>query len=117
MKSVKISKEKLLEKLKENRTKHLEQYEKALEGWKDQVVDTLQKALGDARADRDFIIYFDLPKPEVHSDEYDAVIDQVEWNEEEQIELALREFNKFIRDDWQWKKDFLDNTAMYSKMG
>ena len=91
------------------------EYEEALEGWRDSVIDALEKALTDARNGVEYKTYFNLPEPESHVDEYDAVIDQVDWNEIDIIELDLHSFNKFIRDDWSWKQDFLATNALYMK--
>jgi hypothetical protein len=116
MQEVLISKDKLLTKLKENRETHRAQFKEALEGWKERVLEELEKAVENAKKGLKYETYFSLPRPEDHTEEYNAVIDQVEWNEEEQIELDLHSFNQFIRDDWGWKKDFLTNSAMYMKM-
>ena len=114
MEHVTISKDKLLKKLKENRETHRAQFEEALKGWHQRVLQVLEKALEDARAGRQFQTHFALPQPADHTPEYDAVIDQVEWHEDDLIYLELRDFNKFIRDDWGWKADFLATNAMYT---
>ena len=113
MQKVIISKEKLLKKIKKNRDTHRETFEEALQGWEKRVYQELSQALSDAKHGRQFRTYFNLPQPEDHTPEYDAVIDQIEWTEEEQIELDFHQFNQFVRDDWGWKADFLSNTAMY----
>lgn len=113
METVLISKQKLLEKVKENRELHRTTFEEALQGWKYRVLEELEKAISDAKKGRDFRTYFSLPQPEDHTPEYDAVIDQIEWSEEGKIELTFHQFNQFVRDDWGWKQDFLANTSMY----
>jgi len=114
MQEVVIEKSKLLEKIKENREKHRATFEEALEGWKNRVIEELQNAVQEAKDGCKFDTYFNLPQPEDHTPEYDAVIEQIEWNEEEKIVLDFLQFNMFVRDDWGWKKDFLANTSMYS---
>jgi hypothetical protein len=115
MKNVLISKDKLLAKIKENRDSHRKQFEEALNGWKKRVIEELEKAVVNAKKDIRYITFFELPRPDDHTPEYDAIIDQIAWHEKDEIELGIHEFNLFVRDDWGWKKDFLKNAAMYSK--
>ena len=115
MDKVIISKEKLLVKLSENRELHREQFEEALLGWKDRVLEELEESLDNARKGTKFNTQIMLPRPMDHTPEYDAVIDQVSWNELDQIELDLHSFNQFVRDDWGWKSDFLSNAVMYTR--
>ena len=113
MDTVLISKDKLLVKVKKNRDLHRETFESALKGWEKRVLEELKKAIEDAKKGLEFRTYFNLPQPTDHTPEYDAVIEQIEWSETDQIELDFHQFNQFIRDDWGWKQDFLSNTAMY----
>jgi len=114
MDEVTISKQKLLDQLKKNREDHKEIYELAYEGWKAEVIKALEEALEDAKADKDFITYFDIDKPESHLSEYDEIIDRVSWHEDSVIKLNLREFNNFVRDNWDWSVNFLNQATMYS---
>lgn len=115
MEHVLIERGKLLIKLRENRENHRRIFEDALEGWKERVLEQLETALEDAKAGRKFITHINLPQPIDHTAEYDNIISQIEWHEEDQIELDLRSFNQFILDDWGWKADFLQNATMYAK--
>ena len=92
MDEVKISKAKLLEQLKKNREDHTEIFEAALIGWKETVLNHLDKALAEAREGSNYRTYFNLPMPENHTKEYDEIIARVEWHEDEIIELDLHEF-------------------------
>lgn len=116
MQAVLISRDKLLVEMKKNRELHRKQFEEALEGWKDRVLEELEKSVSDAKKRLRFSTHINLPRPEDHTSEYDAVIDQVEWNEEDQVELDLHSFNQFVRDDWGWKSDFLSNASMYTQI-
>ena len=113
MDTVKISKDKLLKKLKKNRDNHRKTFEKALEGWKQRVLKELDKALKDAKSGRRFVTSFELPQPADHTADYDAVIEQIDWNEEEFIFLDFYQFNQFVRDDWGWKNDFMSVAERY----
>lgn len=114
MKQVIISKEKLLQKIKENKNNHRAIFEDALAGWKERVTEELNQALNDAMAGKKFRTYFDLPQPIDHTPEYVTIIEQIEWTEEKQIELDFIQFNQFVLDDWGWKEDFLMNASTYT---
>ena len=118
METVLVSKDKLLKKMRENRAKHREQFEAALAGWQQTVLEALEQAVEDARDGKKYPTAFHLPQPQDHTDEYTDAIEAIEWNEEEQIELDRHEFRQFVRDDWGWKRDFLtSNSAYMSKSG
>lgn len=115
MKNVKISKGKLLTKLRENRDSHLKQYEEAISGWQEEVRKGLSVLLQNATTGESFSTFLNLPEPKSYTLDYDEIISQIEWNEEDHIELSHSEFKQFILDDWNWKHDFAGATAMYSK--
>lgn len=114
MQLITVTKEKLLVKMRENRDLHRKQFEEALNGWQERVLAELEKAVSDAKKGLKFTTSFNLPRPSDHTSEYDEIIEQVEWNEEEQIDLDLNSFNQFVRDDWGWKRDFITTNAFYT---
>ena len=106
MKTVLISKEKLLDKIIKNRNKHQVEFVVAHVNWEKTVMETLRIALRKAENNVEFTTHFNIPEPVEHTDEYDVVISQIEWNEEGQIELDQQDFKRFILDDWEWKNTF-----------
>lgn len=115
MKTVLISKDKLLNKMAANRNGHHADFVEAHCGWQEKVIEELEKALKNAKEDIEFITNFNIPEPIDHTDEYDQIIDQIKWNEEEQIKLDYRDFNRFVLDNWDWKDEFIGTNAFYSK--
>lgn len=115
MKTIHISKTKLLERLKTNRKAHVKQFNEALEGYRDLVIEELNQSLRDAKLGKHFRTFIQLVEPQNHTPDYDAIIDQVEWHEAEIIELDRSEFNHYVRDDWGWKEDFIQTMSFYSK--
>lgn len=114
MKTIKISKEKLLYELERNRSEHKAIYEEAVEGWEQQVIQGLTEALTKAIDGEEYITDLDLDEPPCHLDQYDNIIARVKWHEDDTIELDHREFNQFILDQWDWQYSFLTNAVMYS---
>ncbi len=114
MNKVRINKEKLLNQLQKNRNEHKVIYEEAMAGWEEQVVKGLKKALKKAEAGKEYITDLDLETPPCHLDEYDNIIERVNWHEDEIIELDHREFNQFVLDKWDWQHYFLMSASSYS---
>ena len=100
MKTVSISKDKLLKKVKENRDLHAKQFKEALDGWHESVIEELEVAVVNARRGIKYKTHFNLPEPFDHTQEYNSLISQIEWNEEAKINISLDDFNKFIMDEW-----------------
>lgn len=109
-----INKAKLLDKLKENRAHHRALFEDALQGWKNQVIDALNQAIDDALSNKRFTTMINLPQPSDHTSDYDEIIEQVKWHEEDLISLDRVEFRQYILDEWRWSPDFSLSTSSYS---
>ena len=114
MDEIRISKHKLLKKLKENRNDHRAIFELALDGWKKTVIQELENAAEEARTGRRYKTHISLPVPVDHTGDYDEIIDRVEWHESDFIELDHFEFNRYVRDCWDWQPDFINTATTYS---
>lgn len=121
----------LLDRIKGNRTKHIEQYEEAWKGYLIEVAEQLDKVVKDARAEGKIWKEFEgevgkvpeninlhfhvqaLP-PQNHKEEYDRVIDMLDSTHEEDIILDQHEFNQYARDEWSWSRAFNETAGTYS---
>ena len=115
MKEVKLSKEWLLTKLKENREKHERDYVDAVAGWRTETkeamydaLDTLTKGVSTS----DVQLHFDSC-PTSHLKEYDRVIMMVDNHLEHEITLDQHEFQMYVMDDWEWKMRWEANNTKY----
>lgn len=106
MKAVTVNKAQLLTIVQGNRESHRARFEEALIGWQRTVTAELQAAVDDALAGRDYRVWFQLPKPEDHTDDYDDIIGMLSMHTEETIELETREYRRYVTDDWDWKHEF-----------
>lgn len=96
--TVKISKAKLIEKIKENKLNHIKEYEEAVVAY----VEEANKQLIKAKAELDngsLKIQIHLTTPINRSEEYDKVIEMFEWEVQDEIELTQSEFNEYVHDD------------------
>ena len=113
MREVKIDKGKLQFRVQENRDKHREVYERAMEGYRQEVLKWFGIQMENAMADAGFETAFYMPRPEDHTEDYDRVLDMLTMSEDTVITLTSSEFAQYVRDDWGWKRDFMATSSNY----
>jgi hypothetical protein len=59
-------------------------------------------------------VIVNLPYPVDHTEDYDRVVEQLEWSLDDTLELNEQEFNTYVRDQWGWKQAFQETHTMYS---
>jgi len=114
--SVRLAKDRLLERIRKNRDDHRAIFEEALDGWKSQVAKDLEEAAEAAKVGKAFKVHFGLVKPEDHTDDYDSVIALLEMSEDDEFELTWHEFQNYVMDKWDWQATFLTNSSSYGSM-
>lgn len=116
MEIVKVKVDRLLAELKKNRAKHRENFLKAQDGFRREVIEQLDAALQDARDGKRFKTMFSLPAPVDQTPEYDTAIEMLGWSVDNEVELSQEEFRQYIFDDWHWKQHWMtSNTAYMAK--
>jgi hypothetical protein len=58
--------------------------------------------------------YMNRPYPESHADDYIGTIRRLELCVEKEIELDTQEFDKYIRNKWDWRNSFLSSNSGYA---
>lgn len=139
---VTVDRLKLIETLKENRSKHVQKFQEAVEGYVSTARELLQKSFDEAIADatkrfddiKSKLTRFDperpekmpstwsvmggvvlsVPVPANHSEMYRTAIEMMEWDTRKEVELTYAEFQCFVQDEWEWKSEFEAITARYS---
>lgn len=139
---VKVNRVRLLDQLKANKEKHIEEYNAALAAYRDKFDSKLKEACIQADRElnaafererdalaalkdddiperRDIValisaVHVEMPVPRSYAEAYSAAIDMVEWETSEIMELTATEFNCFVRDKWDWKPAFETITKRYS---
>ena len=119
MKSVNVSKDELLAVLRENRTKHVNEYLSAVNVYRADVVDRLKKMLADAKVEAQktepkFDLRIDLDAPTSYVESYDTAIKMLEMSTDGIIELSLQEFSQYVEDKWSWAHAFKSVTGAYN---
>lgn len=142
---VEVEREKLVETLKQNRDKHIENYKIAITGYRVMATAKLKEGYEAAKLKleknlkrgiasleefdpenpqgaSDYLVLVEgiqvsLKVPRNYSKEYDAAIDMAEWDVRKTLELTHAEFQCFVRDEWNWTNDFSTTNAMYRASG
>lgn len=102
MKTVIIAKDKLLARVKENYKSHRDLFLEAQKGYRKAVIQELDKMLKSAKDGSPIITNVSLVEPQDHTDDYLMIIDMLEMTTESEIELTSREFENYVRDNWDW---------------
>jgi hypothetical protein len=59
-------------------------------------------------------IEFVLDEPHSHVKEYNKVIARMEMTVDETIHISHTDFDKYVLDDWAWKRDFAATASLYN---
>lgn len=113
MKEVKVRKSELREIVQVNRDGHRTIFEKALEVYKERMVEHLEKMIDDVHKGRKIEHFIRMPEPEDHTDDYDRVLKMIDMSVDDEMVIGSSEFAQYVMDDWNWKESFANNTGSY----
>lgn len=125
MRDVKVRRKELLEKIKDNKEKHIKEYEEAVRGYKQAALNEIQKGMDKLRKQVENLeggemirlaaVSFSLPYPESHEKDYNQVIAMLEMSVDEELTIKSDEFACYVMDDWDWMPLFKDITSNYRR--
>lgn len=116
----------IIEKVKENREKHIEAFKESMRGYHIEIQEQCEKAIaqfekvakkaekGKTVEHKDMSYYIGASKPESHQAEYDRAIAMFEMARSDLITLNEESFARYVRDEWDWKDDFIASNSYYS---
>lgn len=113
--SVRVERDKLLLHLAKNREAHRALFEEAMEGYRVQAIEILEDHIQRISNNKPERVVVSLPLPEDHTDDYDRVIEMIQWSIDDEIWLDANEFNQYVRDQWLWKEQFLATAMTYTR--
>ena len=116
MTNVTVKKSELLTKVRENRDRHREIFEKAQEGYRNEVIKQLDRALKDAKEGRKITTYIQLTAPVDQTKDYDRAISMLEMSVDDEIKLSEKDYADLVLDDWAWKGQFVLTNSRYTNM-
>ena len=113
MRSVRIKTDELLSVLKQNREKHIAEYELARDEHVADVIKVMSANLKQAKRGGEIVYYINLPVPQSYQDSYDTAIKMLEMSSDHVVELSQNEFQQYVEDKWVWKDAFVAATKQY----
>ena len=118
MDKIKVSKQTLIDKLKENKETHIIEFEKMYDEYQKEVIVELSKLLKVAKKTERFTeikakIY--LAPPTSYVDDYQTAIDMLEFSIDSEIYITQREFEQYVQNKWSWSGTFELSKTMYLK--
>lgn len=114
MQTVTVDKSKLMRTLQKNRKNHRQIFEDALDGWKRALIGALERAVKEAKEGSDYKTFFDLKRPEDHTEDYDYAIGMLRMHVGETVELSEGEYRELVVDNWGWKRSFTATAQAYA---
>jgi len=127
--TIRVPKGELVDKITSNRAKHIQEYEEAVDGYRDMVFVEYDKYLSKIKSALDQVkntdipienikLYFkhpDLPKPESHEDEYSTVLGMLSMTIDDYIDITTSDYRQYIEDNWSWTESFTTSNTRYKK--
>lgn len=106
--TIKVNKNILLAKIKENLELYKLDYSETLQDYHLAIKKHLEKAIasvneGNYSSD---VIYFRINAPVDYIEKYQTVIDMLEYSTNEEIELDSPSFKAYIKNQWDWTDSF-----------
>lgn len=115
MELIRVDKDELIAKLTENKAKHREVLEEAIEGFRTDALARLEEQIAQIERGSVREVHIRIPRLSDHTRDYDRVIAMLEMSQDDEIMLSETDFASYVMDDWAWKREFIVGNKMYSK--
>jgi hypothetical protein len=109
-----VSKDELLARLQENRSKHRETFDAALEGYSAHAQQILHDHLQALREGRTPEIRITISRPEDHTRDYDRIIGMMQMHQGDKFDLDEDMYAQYVDDDWNWRRQWLQLSSTYA---
>ena len=116
MRKVNISKEELLEIVRANKKKHVEDFKESVTDYKKAALVIAKDNLAlvkTGKVEEILKVKSMPPKPVSFEHDYDRAIRMLELSVDEVIELEQDIFNQLVLDEWTWKSTFTSDSTIY----
>jgi len=111
--SITVNKKELIVKIKENKKKHIEEYEKAIIAYKEEALKQLRTQLErveEGALDADL----DLITPINNADNYEKILEMFTWEIADEVVLEQDEFQEYVQDTTDFAvRARMSNTAYF----
>lgn len=111
--TIRVEKQKLIDKIKENKKNHINEYKQAVIAYKKEALKQLAELI-DKVNNGELDISLNLITPVDSSDNYDKILEMFEWEVEDQVDLEQNEFIEYVQDETDFARQAkLSNTAYF----
>lgn len=114
MNEIKVKRDELLAKIKENRKSHRDLFLEAQKGYRELVIEELDRMLKEAKDGKPIRRSITMPEPVDHTDDYDNAIAMLEMSVDDEVVIESNEFACYVRDNWSWKRHAQHTNMAYS---
>jgi len=111
-----VSRDELLEILKENKKRHIEIYNESFVGYMEKFKKDLEQKLDDLNNGINKNLGISFNPPISYEHEYDRAIRMMELHQSSTIELSIDNFNNLVMDEWNWTRNWITGCSDYSVM-
>ena len=112
--NVDIDRDELLGILEKNRQSHKGAFDLAFERFRKESIKWFEERLDQLNRGEIPNTWFQLPVPEDHTEDYDRLIDMIEMHQGSTLNLAMREYQNYVDDQWPWTANETTSNAYYS---
>ena len=116
MRKVNIEKQELLDIVRANKQKHVEDFKESVTDYKKAALVIAKDNLAlvkTGKVEEILKVKAMPPKPVSFEHDYDRAIRMLELSIDEVIELEQDIFNQLVLDEWTWKTTFTSNSTLY----
>lgn len=120
MKAIKMQRKELLNIVQDNKTKHIKEFNEAVEDYKALVLQIATENVKLAKSGNltEFKKIKQHPSaPTSYEDNYKRAIRMLELSIDDVIEVEEDVFNQLVLDEWHWTHNFITSNAMYKSAG
>ena len=109
-----MDKVRLREIIQANRDKHRTVFLAALDGYRREAILLLEERLAALRDGKTPRLNLGLTVPVDHTSDYDNVLQMLDMDLSDTWTMDEGDFAQYVRDQWQWKRDFLRTSSVYA---
>jgi len=111
--TIKVKKDDLIEKIKENKEIHVKEYEEAVVAYKEEALKQLAVQTSKVKEGA-LDAKLELVTPVNNSDNYDKIVEMFTWEVENEVELSQDEFNEYVQDETEFAVAAKYSNTFYS---
>ncbi len=110
---IEVKRVSLIVDIKENRKKHKETFEIAIEKYREKGIEVFEKNIERLKKGKMVDTYVHLIRPEDHTKDYYKIIGMLEMDIRQNIILTEEEYQNYVLDEWSWTEQWKTSTLSY----